>query len=77
MVLKEDESVVSEEEHPWRTVARASPASRSLATCVFVDDFPMTVTGKIQKYKMRETEIDKRSPDGRRRHSLRRTMWQL
>jgi fatty-acyl-CoA synthase len=24
----------------------------------FVDDFPMTVTGKIQKYKMRETAIE-------------------
>ncbi len=24
----------------------------------FVDEFPMTVTGKIQKYKMRETSID-------------------
>ena len=30
----------------------------------FVDDFPMTVTGKIQKYKMRETEIDKRGLTG-------------
>ncbi len=26
----------------------------------FVDSFPMTVTGKIQKYKMRETEIAER-----------------
>ena len=25
---------------------------------VFVDEFPMTVTGKIQKFKMRETSID-------------------
>ena len=24
----------------------------------FVDGFPMTVTGKIQKFKMRETAID-------------------
>jgi fatty-acyl-CoA synthase len=24
---------------------------------MFVDEFPMTVTGKIQKYKMRETAI--------------------
>ena len=24
----------------------------------FVDEFPMTVTGKIQKFKMRETAID-------------------
>ena len=26
----------------------------------FVEDFPMTVTGKIQKYKMRELEVDER-----------------
>ena len=26
----------------------------------FVDDFPMTVTGKIQKFKMREVEIAER-----------------
>ena len=24
----------------------------------FVDDFPMTVTGKVQKFKMREQSID-------------------
>ena len=24
----------------------------------FVDDFPMTVTGKVQKYKMREISIE-------------------
>ena len=24
----------------------------------FVDDFPMTVTGKVQKFKMRETAIE-------------------
>ena len=26
---------------------------------MFVDEFPMTVTGKIQKFKMRETTVDK------------------
>jgi fatty-acyl-CoA synthase len=26
----------------------------------FVDSFPMTVTGKVQKYRMREMEIDER-----------------
>jgi fatty-acyl-CoA synthase len=26
---------------------------------LFVDDFPMTVTGKIQKFKMRETSIER------------------
>jgi fatty-acyl-CoA synthase len=24
----------------------------------FVDSFPMTVTGKVQRYKMRETAVD-------------------
>ena len=36
----------------------ASPTSRSRATCKFVDEFPMTVTGKVQKFKMREQAID-------------------
>ena len=27
----------------------------------FVDSFPMTVTGKIQKFKMREMEIESRN----------------
>jgi fatty-acyl-CoA synthase len=26
----------------------------------FVDEFPMTVTGKVQKFKMRELEIEER-----------------
>jgi fatty-acyl-CoA synthase len=26
----------------------------------FVDGFPMTISGKVQKYKMRETEIEER-----------------
>jgi fatty-acyl-CoA synthase len=26
----------------------------------FVDEFPMTVTGKVQKFKMRETEVAER-----------------
>ena len=41
-----------------RSSARArSPTSRSPATCRFVDEFPMTVTGKVQKYKMREQAV--------------------
>jgi fatty-acyl-CoA synthase len=27
----------------------------------FVDEFPMTVTGKVQKFRMREIEIDERA----------------
>ena len=34
-----------------------SPTSRCRATCSFTDEFPMTVTGKVQKYKMREAAI--------------------
>ena len=30
----------------------------------FVDAFPMTVTGKIQKYRMRETAIEELGLDG-------------
>jgi fatty-acyl-CoA synthase len=30
----------------------------------FVDAFPMTVTGKIQKFKMREIEIKERGLEG-------------
>ena len=38
--------------------ARAgSPTSRSRGTCKFVDEFPMTVTGKVQKFKMREESM--------------------
>ena len=36
----------------------ASRTTRCRATCKFVDEFPMTVTGKIQKYLMRETSIE-------------------
>ncbi len=32
-------------------------ASLRRRRCRFVDEFPMTVTGKIQKSKMRETSI--------------------
>ena len=34
-----------------------SPTSRCRATCSFVDEFPMTVTGKVQKYLMREQAL--------------------
>ena len=32
----------------------SSPTTRSRATCMVVDEFPMTVTGKIRKVEMRE-----------------------
>ena len=35
----------------------ASPPTRSRKFWKFVDGFPMTVTGKIQKYKMRESSV--------------------
>ncbi len=39
----------------------------------FVDEFPMTVTGKIQKFKMREMAIDELGLQRRRRHRHRLT----
>ena len=36
----------------------SSRTSRCRATWMFVDEFPMTVTGKIQKFKMREASIE-------------------
>ena len=42
-----------------RVLPRAgSPTTRCRATCRFVDEFPMTVTGKVQKYKLREQAIE-------------------
>ena len=41
-----------------RVLHRAgSPTTRSPATCTIVDEFPMTVTGKIRKVQMREESI--------------------
>ena len=39
------------------TAASASPTTRSPATSHFVAEFPMTVTGKVQKFKLREQAI--------------------
>ncbi|MGB5200867.1 MAG: hypothetical protein WBR56_13295, partial [Sedimenticolaceae bacterium] len=30
----------------------------------FVDEFPMTVTGKLQKFRMREAEVEMRRSEG-------------
>jgi fatty-acyl-CoA synthase len=30
----------------------------------FVDEFPMTVTGKLQKFRMREAEVEMRQAEG-------------
>ena len=40
-----------------RSAAARSRTTRSRATCAVVDDFPMTVTGKVQKFKLREQAI--------------------
>ena len=32
---------------------------------IFVDEFPMTVTGKVQKFKMREASIERLGAAGR------------
>ena len=36
------------------SAAGSSPTTRCRATSMFADEFPMTVTGKVQKFKMRE-----------------------
>ena len=40
-----------------RSAAAGSPPTRSRATAASSTTFPMTVTGKIQKFKMREQAI--------------------
>ncbi len=48
-----------EPEDAARVLPRArSPTTRCRATCEFVDEFPMTVTGKVQKFKLREQAIE-------------------
>ncbi len=42
---------------PRRSAAAGSPTTRSRATCSSSTRFPMTVTGKVQKFKMREQAI--------------------
>ena len=44
------------------TARAGSPTSSGRATCAFADEFPMTVTGKVQKYKMREQAIERARP---------------
>ena len=55
----------STEDDCGRSAAAASPTTRCRATCKFVDEFPMTVTGKVQKFKMRE-QVDRRARPRRR-----------
>ena len=50
------------------SAAAASPTTRCRATCMFVDEYPMTVTGKVQKYKLREQAIADLGLERRRRH---------
>jgi fatty-acyl-CoA synthase len=55
VVLKEGASVDEEE---LREFCRGKIAHYKIPHYVrFVDSFPMTITGKIQKFKMREVEI--------------------
>ena len=46
------------------TAAARSRTSRSRRYVRFVDAFPMTVTGKIQKFKIREAELQMRDSSG-------------
>ena len=55
--VKDDASC---DEDELRAFCKASLAHYKVPRyVVFVDEFPMTVTGKIQKYKMRETTIER------------------
>ena len=59
---------LTDDERSASSARARSPTSRSRATCRFVDEFPMTVTGKIRKFKMRDS-LDRRArPPRRRRH---------
>jgi fatty-acyl-CoA synthase len=59
-VVVKDGSTLDEE--AVRAFCRASIARFKVPRYVrFVDGFPMTVTGKVQKYRMREAEIEERS----------------
>ena len=42
-----------------RSAAGASRTTRCRATCVLIDAFPMTVTGKVQKYVLREQAVER------------------
>ena len=54
--LKEGEQATEDE---IRAYCRGKIASVKIPRYVrFVDDFPMTVTGKIQKFKMQDTSIE-------------------
>ena len=58
MVLKEGAEL---DEEGLREFCRGRIARFKIPRYVrFVDGFPMTVTGKIQKFKMREAEIAER-----------------
>ena len=54
------------------SAAARSPTTRSRATCTFVDEFPMTVTGKIAEVKMREVTIAELGLAGRSRRRRRK-----
>jgi fatty-acyl-CoA synthase len=56
VVLRPGESATEEE---VREFCRGQIAHYKIPRYVtFVDSFPMTVTGKVQKFKMRETAIE-------------------
>ena len=59
--LKSGEKATEEEIH---TFCEGRIAYFKIPQCIrFVDDFPMTVTGKIQKFKIRDFEMKERGLD--------------
>jgi fatty-acyl-CoA synthase len=58
VIRRDDQAGSTLTEEAVREHCRASLAHFKIPRYVmFVDEFPMTVTGKIQKYKMRETAV--------------------
>ena len=55
-----------------RSARAASPTTRCPRYVHVADEFPMTVTGKVQKYKMREVAIEMLGLRGRGRRRRRR-----
>ena len=61
VIVREGETVTEDE---LREFCRANIARFKVPRSIrFVDEFPMTVTGKIQKFKMREAEVAERGLD--------------
>ncbi|MCL2773692.1 MAG: AMP-binding protein [Oscillospiraceae bacterium] len=56
VILKENENITEDE---LKQIIRSSLARHKVPKYIkFIDEFPMTASGKIQKYKLRETAVE-------------------